>query len=157
MKKYMFFVGVLGLLSVSGANAAGDSIKAASTNTVLKDVYDIQYGAAGDTTSYSYRKGVNPQKNELNTAIGGEVSTTLANVTVGNLAATGDNATHAAVSNSVHPTQTIRGNTANVAVLERDKLVRPGNGGNCSSGKCGYVTVGGHTNTTTDKVWLTIQ
>ena len=43
-------------------------------------------------------------------------------------------------------------------VLKRDKLVVPGNGGNCESDRpCGYVTTGTHQNNTTDKIWLKIS
>ena len=138
-------------------------IKTATTNTVKKTVYGIQYGPelVGNPTGVaSYRQGVIPQTAKLTTAIGNDVPTTLANVTVGNLAATGssDNAVSAAYGTK--PTATVKANTANIAVLDRDKLVTPGSTGSCdasdSDHPCGYVSTGGHTNTSTDRVWLKV-
>ena len=175
MKKIL--AGLFGILVVmGGANAAGsiNSIKAATTNTVRKSVYNINYGVEGDLDDRLYRKGVVPQTNELNTARGAsDIATT--GVAVGNLASvTASNGTVTAggtggtLANGAAPTQTIKANTANVAVLERDKLVVPGNGGSCVTGApCGYVSTGGHTNNpvgttgfasgTNDRVWLKIQ
>lgn len=175
MKKIL--AGLFGILVVmGGANAAGsiNSIKAATTNTVRNSVYKINYGVAGTTDGRGYRQGVVPQTNELNTARGAsDIATT--DVAVGNLASvTASNGTVTAggtggtLANGAKPTQTIKANTANVAVLERDKLVVPGNGGSCVTGApCGYVSTGGHTNNpvgttgfasgTNDRVWLKIQ
>ncbi len=174
MKKIL--AGLFGVLVVmSGANAV-DPIKAATTNTVRKSVYNINYGATNDLDGRQYRKGVVPQTNELNTARGAsDIATT--NVTVGNLASvtnssgvasTGTNGAGVALTSGSTPTQTIKANTANIAVLDRDKLVVPGSGGSCVNGApCGYVTTGGHTNNpvgttgfasgTNDRVWLKIQ
>ena len=133
------------MLVITGANAE-NTIRAATTNTVRKQVFNINYGAAtgtGALDARGYRKGVIPQTNELNTARG-NTSADIGSVAVGSLPAAG--------------TQTITANTANIAALERDKLVTPGNGGNCTTGvPCGYVTTGGHTNTEADRVWLKIQ
>ncbi len=131
------------MLMIAGANAAESTIRAATTNTVRKQVFNINYGSTTDLDGRSYRKGVIPQTNELNTARG-NTSPDIGSVAVGSLPAAG--------------TQTITANTANIAALERDKLVTPGNGGNCTTGvPCGYVTTGNHTNTEGDRVWLKIQ
>ncbi|MFQ6760475.1 MAG: hypothetical protein ACLRFM_03715 [Alphaproteobacteria bacterium] len=132
------------MLMITGANAATETtIRAATTNTVRKQVFNINYGAANDLDGRSYRKGVIPQTNELNTARG-NTSANIDSVAVGNLPAAG--------------TQTITANTANIAALERDKLVTPGSTGNCTTGvPCGYVTTGTHTNTEGDRVWLKIE
>ena len=153
------------MLMITGANATETTIRAATTNTVRHKVYDINYGtsstdgatiANGQLDARGYRKGVVPQTNELNTARGstttsGEGSSLQVNgssVTVGSLGAVTNNA----------PTETVTANSANIKVLQRDKLVTPGSGGNCTSGvPCGYVTTGDHTNTTTDRVWLKIE
>ena len=83
MKKIL--AGLFGVLVVMGGANAVDSIKAATTNTVRKSVYNINYGASGTTDGRGYRLGVTPQTNELNTARGAsDIATT--NVTVGNLA-----------------------------------------------------------------------
>lgn len=175
MKKIL--AGLFGILVVmGGANAAINKIQTATTNTVRNSVYKINYGASDDLDGRSYRKGVVPQTNELNTARGAsDIATT--NVTVGNLASvtnssgvtsTGTNGAGVALTSGSTPTQTIKANTANIAVLDRDKLVVPGNGGSCEPGApCGYVTTGGHTNNpvgttgfasgTNDRVWLKIQ
>lgn len=177
MKKIL--AGLFGVLVVMGGANAADSIKAATTNTVRNSVYKINYGAAtgtGALDARGYRKGVVPQTNELNTARGAsDIATT--NVTVGNLASvtnssgvasTGTNGAGVALTSGSTPTQTIKANTANIAVLDRDKLVVPGSGGSCVNGApCGYVTTGGHTNNpvgttgfasgTNDRVWLKIQ
>ncbi len=175
MKKIL--AGLFGILVVmGGANAAGsiNSIKAATTNTGRNSVYKINYGVAGTTDGRGYRQGVVPQTNELNTARGAsDIATT--GVTVGNLASVTasngtvtDGGTGGTLANGAKPTQTIKANTANIAVLNRDKLVVPGNGGSCVQGApCGYVSTGGHTNNpvgttgfasgTNDRVWLKIQ
>lgn len=174
MKKIL--AGLFGVLVVMGGANAADSIKAATTNTVRRSVYNINYGATNDLDGRQYRKGVVPQTNELNTARGAsDIATT--NVTVGNLASvtnssgvvsTGTNGAGVALTSGSTPTQTIKANTANIAVLDRDKLVVPGSGGSCVDGApCGYVTTGGHTNNpvgttgfasgTNDRVWLKIQ
>lgn len=175
MKKIL--AGLFGILVVmGGANAAGsiNSIKAATTNTVRNSVYKINYGVAGTTDGRGYRQGVVPQTNELNTARGAsDIATTgvavgnLASVTASNGTVT-DGGTGGTLANGAKPTQTIKANTANIAVLNRDKLVVPGNGGSCVTGApCGYVSTGGHTNNpvgttgfasgTNDRVWLKIQ
>ena len=173
MKKIL--AGLFGILVVmGGANAAVNKIQTATTNTVRNSVYKINYGASDDLDGRQYRKGVVPQTNELNTARGASDITT-SGVTVGNLASvTASNGTVTAggtggtLANGAAPTQTIKANTANIAVLDRDKLVVPGNGGSCVTGApCGYVTTGGHTNNpvgttgfasgTNDRVWLKIQ
>ena len=168
MKKIL--AGLFGILVVmGGANAAGsiNSIKAATTNTVRKSVYNINYGAMDDLDGRQYRKGVVPQTNELNTARG-NTGSNVDSVTVGYLAAAATAAPSGSTGYSGAPTQTITANTANVAVLERDKLVVPGNGGSCVTGApCGYVSTGGHTNNpvgttgfasgTNDRVWLKIE
>ena len=88
MKKFMLFAGVMGIVLMSGAAMADgiNPIKTATTNTVKKTVYGIQYGeagtiAGGQLDQRGYRKGVIPQGSELTTAIGKDVPTTLANVT----------------------------------------------------------------------------
>ena len=159
MKK--IFACVFGVFFVfAGANAI---IQTATTNTVRKTVYNIEYGspAAANLDSYGYRTGVVPQGNELTTVEGTEVSqATIDATTVGNLAAT---TTTGSGNNAVtSPTVSIEANKGNIAVLKRDKLVVPSTAsgvGTCVSGaECGYVTTGGHANTpgTTDKVWLRI-
>lgn len=173
MKKIL--AGLFGILVVmGGANAAVNKIQTATTNTVRNSVYKINYGVAGTTDGRGYRQGVVPQTNELTTARGAsDIATT--NVTVGNLASvTASNGTVTAggtggtLANGAAPTQTIKANTANIAVLNRDKLVVPGSGGSCvNDAPCGYVTTGGHTNNpvgttgfasgTNDRVWLKIQ
>lgn len=158
------------MLMITGANADETTIRAATTNTVRHKVYDINYGKTqaegGTLDGRGYRTGVVPQTNELNTARGttttsGDGSSLQVNgasVTVGNLGAVTNNA----------PTETVTANSANIKVLQRDKLVTPGSGGNCATGvPCGYVTTGGHTNNpvgTTgfasgqnDRVWLKIE
>ena len=143
------------LLVITGANAAETTIRAATTNTVRNKVFNINYGATNDLDGRNYRKGVIPQTNELNTARGNttvsgsdsSLQVNGASVTVGNLGAVTNNA----------PTETITANTANIAVLKRDKLVTPG-AGNCTTGvPCGYVSTGAHTNDTTNHVWLKIE
>ena len=166
MKKFMLFAGIIGVVLMSGAAMADiNQIKTATTNTVKKTVYGIQYGeagtiAGGQLDNRGYRKGVIPQGNELTTAIGNDVPTTLANVTVGYLAATGSSDNAASAAYGTKPTATVKANTANIAVLERDKLVTPGATGSCdasdSTHPCGYVTTGNHTNTSTDRVWLKV-
>lgn len=140
MKKILF--GIFGVLfGVAGANAA-DIIKTATTNTVNRRIYNINYGSAATADlTRGYRKGVIPQTNELET-VEGDTSSNISSVTVGNLAAAS--------------TESITANTANIKVLERDKLVTPGTG-NCEAGKpCGYVTIGNHDNDSTDHVWVKI-
>lgn len=173
MKKIL--AGLFGILVVmGGANAAINKIQTATTNTVRNSVYKINYGESGTTDGRGYRQGVVPQTNELNTARGASDITTTG-VTVGNLASvTASNGTVTAggtggtLANGAAPTQTIKANTANIAVLDRDKLVVPGSGGSCEPhAPCGYVTTGGHTNNpvgttgfvsgTNDRVWLKIQ
>ncbi|MBP5794705.1 MAG: hypothetical protein J6W41_01660 [Alphaproteobacteria bacterium] len=143
------------LLVIAGANADETTIRAATTNTVRNKVFNINYGATNDLDGRNYRKGVIPQTNELNTARGNttvsgsdsSLQVNGASVTVGNLGAVTNNA----------PTETITANTANIAVLKRDKLVTPG-AGNCTTGvPCGYVSTGAHTNDTTNHVWLKIE
>lgn len=169
------FAGLLGLVLVmSGANAANE-IQTATTNTVKKSVYDINYGADANPTAnaptYGYRSGVYPQTNKLATATG---TTTYDNgvttraggsnvtVAVGNLADAGTPVTSngTTVGYSGDPTATITANSANIAVLQRDKLVTATASSSCTSGvACGYVTTGSHANTpgTSDKVWLKIE
>ncbi len=73
----------------------------------------------------------------------GNVSSNISSVAIGSLAS---------------DEQQITANSANLDVLKRDKLVVPGNGGNCESDRpCGYVTTGTHQNNTTDKIWLKIS
>jgi hypothetical protein len=73
----------------------------------------------------------------------GNVSNNISSVAIGSLA-----------SNE----QKITANSANLDVLKRDKLVVPGDGGNCEPDRpCGYVTTGTHQNNTTDKIWLKIS
>ena len=153
------------MLVVAGANATETSIKAASTNTVRHQVYKINYGlsaadgatvANGGLDDRSYRKGVVPQTNELNTARG-STSSDVDSVTVGYLAAAATAAPSGSMGYSGTPTETITANTANIAVLQRDKLVTPGTG-NCETGvPCGYVSTGDHGNNSTDHVWLKIE
>lgn len=142
MKKILF--GIFGvLLGVAGANATDiNIIKTATTNTVNKRIYNINYGSAATADlTRGYRKGVIPQTNELNTAEG-NTSSDISGVTVGNLAAAS--------------TESITANTANIKVLDRDKLVTPGTG-NCTTGvPCGYVTIGNHANDSTNHVWVKI-
>ena len=176
MKKFMLFAGVMGIVLMSGAAMADiNQIKTATTNTVKKTVYGIQYGedgtiAGGQLDNRGYRKGVIPQGNELTTAIGDtaapvvtgsidEYDSTISvggsNVAVGQLPATG--ATPTAANYGAKPTATVTANTANITVLQRDKLVTPGATGSCDSTRpCGYVTTGNHTNTSTDRVWLKV-
>lgn len=155
MKKILF--GIFGvLLGVVGANAA-DIIKTATTNTVNKKVYNINYGSpeTADLTQKGYRKGVIPQTNELDT-IEGNTSSDISSVSVGYLAAAATAAPDDKGGFSGVPTESIEANTANIMVLERDKLVTPGTG-NCEAGKpCGYVTIGNHGNTDTEHVWVKI-
>lgn len=172
MKKFMLFAGIIGVVLMSGAAMADISqIKTATTNTVKKTVYNIQYGTpTGDNDARGYRKGVIPQGNELTTAIGdtaapsytagaiesgGAISVGGSDVTVGQLPATG--ATPTAANYGAKPTATVTANTANITVLQRDKLVTPGATGSCdNTHPCGYVSTGGHTNTSTDRVWLKV-
>lgn len=164
MKKFMLFAGVMGIVLMSGAAMADiNQIKTATTNTVKKTVYGIQYGeagtiAGGQLDQRGYRKGVIPQTAELNTAIGNDVPTTLANVTVGNLAATGSlDSAASAPYGTAKPTATVKANTANIAVLDRDKLVTPGATGTCdNTHPCGYVSTGTHENTSANRVWLKV-
>lgn len=171
MKK--IFIGVFGVIAiVFGANA---DIKTATTNTVKRSVYNINYGENASPSAaaptYGYRSGVIPQTKKLTTAQGTSLSS-IDNVTVGNLASVSTAAGSVATStNSVagsghvidttytQPTATIAANADNIAVLQRDKLVTPQTG-NCTSNsfKCGYVTTGSHANTpnTNDKVWMMI-
>lgn len=82
------------------------------------------------------------QSNRLDTNRG-NVSSNISSVAIGSLAS---------------DEQKITANSANLDVLKRDKLVVPGNGGNCESDRpCGYVTTGTHQNNTTDKIWLKIS
>lgn len=175
MKKFMLFAGIMGVVLMSGvAMADGISqIKTATTNTVKKTVYDVQYGSAALTDDRGYRKGVIPQGNELTTAIGntaapvvtgsiesgGAISVGGSDVAVGQLPATDTNAT-AANYGAKKPTATVTANTANITVLQRDKLVTPGATGSCdandSTHPCGYVSTNGHTNTSNDRVWLKV-
>ena len=161
MKKSVLFAGFMGVVLSFGGAMATDTITAASTNTVRKAVYDIQYGAASGANALDgrgYRKGVVPQTNELNNARGTNVATELGSVAVGALAEVTDGSTKAtgAVDSTHEPTKSIKANTANVAVLDRDKLVTPGNGNCVANSPCGYVTVGSNNNST-DKVWMKIQ
>ena len=159
MKK--FFACLFGVLFVmAGAGNAMADIKAATTNTVKKSVYDINYGGTDNSaTAYGYRTGRIPQEHKLTAVQGTAPSVT---VTVGNLASVstsgGVESTNTAPDSTHAPTATIAANTANITVLQRDKLVTPQNG-NCAAGfQCGYVTTGNHANTvgTSDKVWLKV-
>ena len=159
MKK--FFACLFGVLFVmAGAGNAMADIKAATTNTVKKSVYDINYGGTDNSaTAYGYRTGRIPQEHKLTAVQGTAPSET---VTVGNLASVstsgGVESTNTAPDSTHAPTATIAANTANITVLQRDKLVTPQNG-NCAAGfQCGYVTTGNHANTvgTSDKVWLKV-
>ena len=148
------------MLMITGANAES-IIRAATTNTVRHKVYDINYGRTqaegGTLDGRGYRQGVVPQTNELNTARG-NTSSDVDSVTVGYLAAAATAAPSGSTGYSGTPTETVTANSANIKVLQRDKLVTPGSGGNCTTGvPCGYVTTGDHTNTTTDRVWLKIE
>ncbi len=156
MKKIL--AGLFGILVVmGGANAAINKIQTATTNTVRKSVYNINYGVSGTTDGRGYRLGVTPQTNELTTARG-NTGSNVDSVTVGYLAAAATAAPSGSTGYSGAPTQTITANTANIAVLDRDKLVVPGSGGSCVNGSpCGYVTTNTHTNTTSDRVWLKIE
>ena len=171
MKKFMLFAGIIGVVLMSGAAMADiNQIKTATTNTVKKTVYNIQYGVpTGDNDARGYRKGVIPQGNELTTAIGdtaapvvtgsidegGAISVGGSNVAVGHLPATTSSAVDGVYS--AKPTATVTANTANITVLQRDKLVTPGATGSCdNTHPCGYVSTGGHTNTSTDRVWLKV-
>gem|GEM_PF-3937434 len=176
MKKFMLFAGVMGIVLMSGAAMADgiNQIKTATTNTVKKTVYNIQYGVpTGDNDARGYRKGVIPQGNELTTAIGntaapvvtgsidegGTISVGGSDVAVGQLPATDTNAT-AANYGAKKPTATVTANTANITALQRDKLVTPGATGSCdasdSTHPCGYVTTGTHKNVSADRVWLKV-
>ncbi len=162
MKKVMLFAGMMGIMLSAGAYAA-EQIVAASTNVVRQSVYDLKYSTNNDedTGTRQYKAGYEPQGRKLTAAVGTTPSTGLDSVAVGNLAATGTNAASAAMTDSNLPTPTVRANTANVAVLDRDKLVTPG-AGNCEDDTpCGYVTLGHDENapqgTSTDKVWMQIQ
>ena len=183
MKKFALFAGFVGALFVVAA--ANADIKTATTNRVRNSVYNITYGAPGSgadnttvngvntgTNNYGYRHGTVPQTNKL-TAIEGtsitygsgthsdvlsSVSGTpdIEDVTVGELPAT------TTVGNVTSPTQTIKANKANIAVLKRDKLAVAATG-NCSGTgvECGYVTTGDHSNQPQDnsgngKVWMKI-
>jgi len=165
MKKSIFFVGIIGMLFVvSGVDAA---ISPITTNRVRKSMYDVTYGSAAsaDLDDYSYRKGYKPQKKELETAVGADVATTLNNVTVGNLASVSNTSngtvSSAAVDSTHTPTETVKANSANIDVLERDKLVRPATNNCDTNEKCGYVTVGNGGenggNNTANKVWMEIR
>ena len=162
MKK--IFACLFGMLFVvAGAGNAMADIKAATTNTVKRSVYNINYGVATNSSApnYNYKTGRIPQTNKLTAITGTAPSTTTANVTVGRLASVstsdGTVTENSATSGTQAPTATIAANTANIAVLERDKLVKPGTGGNCAQGfQCGYVTTGAHANTTANKVWLKV-
>ena len=189
MKKFMLFAGIIGVVLMSGAAMADiNQIKTATTNTVKKTVYGIQYGeagtiAGGQLDQRGYRKGVIPQGSELTTAIGntvppvvtgsidegGAISVGGSNVAVGHLPATTSSAVDGTynpndpaynTSNPAKPTATVTANTANIAVLQRDKLVTPGATGSCdasdSTHPCGYVTTGTHKNTSADRVWLKV-
>ena len=161
MKKFMLFAGIMGVVLMSGAAMADiNQIKTATTNTVKRTVYGIQYGPelVGNPTGVaSYREGVIPQTAKLNTAIGNDVPTTLANVTVGYLAATGSEDNAASAAYGTKPTATVKANTANIAVLDRDKLVTPGATGTCdNTHPCGYVSTGTHENTSANRVWLKV-
>lgn len=162
MKK--FFACLFGVLFVmAGAGNAMADIKAATTNTVKKSVYDINYGTTDSSaTAYGYRTGRIPQEHKLTAVQGTAPSTTTANVTVGRLASVstsdGTVTENSATSSTQAPTATIAANTANITVLQRDKLVTPQNG-NCAAGfQCGYVTTGSHSNDvgTSDKIWLKV-
>lgn len=175
MKKFMLFAGVMGIVLMSSAAMAENQIKTATTNTVKKTVYGIQYGPelVGNPTGVaSYREGVIPQTAKLTTAIGntaapvvtgsiesgGAISVGGSDVAVGQLPATGSTPT--AANYGTKPTATVTANTANITALQRDKLVTPGATGSCdasdSTHPCGYVSTGGHTNTSTDRVWLKV-
>lgn len=154
------FACLFGMLFVVGAANAANEIKAATTNTVKKSVYDINYGTTDSSaTAYGYRTGRIPQEHKLTAVQGTAPSGT---VTVGNLASVstsgGVESTNAAPDAQHAPTATIAANTANITVLQRDKLVTPQNG-NCAAGfQCGYVTTGSHSNDvgTSDKIWLKV-
>lgn len=174
MKKVLF--GLMGaLFVVFGANAAETTIRTATTNTVRHKVYDIQYGPSGTVDSYNYRSGYTPQTNKLDAATGttivansGQSNMTVkkdsndagTTITVGNLASVSNSggtvSTNAAVSSTLAPTATVTANTANIAVLGRDKLPVAGDGNCDSTHRCGYVTTGNHANNSTDKVWIKI-
>ena len=187
MKKFMLFAGVMGIVLMSGAAMADERnpIKTATTNTVKKTVYGIQYGeagtiAGGQLDNRGYRKGVIPQGNELTTAIGdtaapvvtgpidegGTISVGGSDVAVGHLPATTSSAVDGTynprdpaynTSNPAKPTATVTANTANIAVLQRDKLVTPGATGSCdNTHPCGYVSTGTHKNRSADRVWLKV-
>lgn len=176
MKKFMLFAGVMGIVLMSGAAMADiNQIKTATTNTVKKTVYNIQYGpelVGNQTGVASYREGVIPQTAKLTTAVGdtaapvvtgsidegGAISVGGSNVAVGQLPATGSTPT--AANYGTKPTATVTANTANITVLQRDKLVTPGATGSCdasdSTHPCGYVSTGTHKNTSADRVWLKV-
>lgn len=179
MKKFALFAGFMGALFViAGAFAAAGDIKTASTNKVRKSVYDITYGDASENLTganeYGYRHGTVPQTAKLGAIEGSDASgiisgstwrttdPTISGVTVGNLAVT---TTTGSGANAVTtPTESIKANKANVAVLKRDKLSIASSAAavsNCASGdECGYVTTGNHANTPADasggKVWMKI-
>ena len=192
MKKFALFAGFMGTLFViAGAFAAAGDIKTASTNKVRKSVYDITYGVPDSGTdnttitvngqnvntgtgNYGYRHGTVPQTAKLVAIEGSDASgiisgstwrttdPTISGVTVGNLAVTTTTGTGANAVTA--PTESIKANKANVAVLQRDKLSIASSAAavsNCASGdECGYVTTGNHANTPADasggKVWMKI-
>ena len=177
MKSFALFAGFVGaLFVVMGANAADPAIQTATTNRVRNSVYNITYGApnsgtAGATNNdYGYRHGTVPQNRKLTAIEGSDVSTYVSGnnwrttdasvngVTVGNLASTSAGTN----SSSGTPTESIKANKANIAVLKRDKLAVAATG-NCSGSgvECGYVTTGTHANQPLDgsgngRVWMKI-
>ena len=115
MKK--LFAGFIGLLLVSGGINSALAVTTAATNKSVEKVINVtEEGVANDTTADGFRKGVGPQTNRLDNARGDEVSQATINATaIGNVAA-------GSISD---PTKSINGNSANIEVLERDKLVAP--------------------------------
>jgi len=179
MKSFALFAGFVGaLFVVMGANAADPAIQTATTNRVRNSVYNITYGApnsgtAGATNNdYGYRHGTVPQNRKLTAIEGADVGDYVSGnnwrttdaaidgangVTVGNLASTSAGTNQA----SGTPTESIKANKANIAVLKRDKLSVAATG-NCSGNnvECGYVTTGTHANQPLDggngRVWMKI-
>lgn len=168
-----FFVAIFGVIAVVfGANA---DIKTATTNTVKRSVYNINYGSNDNPSAaaptYGYRSGVIPQTKKLTTANGTPLNS-IDSVAVGNLASVSTSAGvvatetttnagdgHVIDSTFTQPTATIAANADNIAVLQRDKLVTAQTGNCGSNDKCGYVTTGNHSNAvgTSDKVWIRIE
>ncbi len=135
MKK--FFVVFVGALFMFGG-AMADPIRAATVNNVKGHVTTVRTGAATQETRLDNNRG--------------EVESDISNVSIGNLLSTDTDG---------DPTEEITANSANITVLQRDKLVVPGNpngDGHCgSTDECGYVTTGDHNNNTTDKIWMKIE